>query len=597
MLAANNSSDSFGFMPERSMFMPIIVPIEPEPVQSTPKPPADIPRSVRQLLFESEREDLLVLSFKVIDCPYLFLKEDYIRAGAKLSLMVRYAVYAMGSAVAPPSHVPEGIVNRKEMALVFYEAASAHFASVISTPKEIGVLGLLMLSLAALKLERVREGLSFFTLTIKMAQDLGINKEATLTTLSQLDYERENMRGLWWCLYLLDRFLLERNCNNITDDMNQVFLPSFDKAPFDHSQDKLPDYGLQIMSSPEWYTPALPNQSLEAYRLLLWRIAGKTLNFNYLTKTQPNAHAIANPLFIMASLEGSLREWWRGLPEYILSHVNLGQSDAPIVDPAYTWRVMYSLVQFNHVKSLVYHPCLLKNTLESPILASKSKAFLESVETAKNNAQLLACYLRRNPQFEHCTTTVGTFMFHTAFPLVLALRMDLPANEYARCKESLDIHIRCLREHTNFYETVPVLCETLDYLISLTDPIEIVREFSRFKAMGGKTPTLVKYLAEAPGNSSNSSNNGTASNSTSQQREATESPQPWNMDSHSQMVMDTKMMMEAQMMKNALWAQSMPITHPLHSSLPTTSQPLDSSYIDMLLSSDPFFTQQHHRQG
>ncbi|KAJ3328858.1 hypothetical protein HDU91_004006, partial [Kappamyces sp. JEL0680] len=351
--------------------------------------------------------------------------------------------------------------------------------------------------------------------------------ESSVLTLAVSEYERENLRGLWWCLYLLDRFLLEKNNNNINDDMNQVFLPSFDNPPFDHSQDKLPEYGLQIMSSPEWYTPSIPRQSLEAYRLLLWRIAGRALQFNYLTKTQPNATAVSNPLFIMSSLEGSLREWWRVLPDYIISHVALAQSDSPISDPAYTWRVLYTLVQFNHVKTLVNHPCLLKNTLESPMLSVKSRAFQDSISCAHDNASLLSCYLRRNPQFEYCTTTVGNYMFHTAFPLVLAFRMDLPPQEHAKVQESLEIHIRCLREHTAFYETVPVLCETLDYLISLVDPIEIVREFSRFKSLGGKAPTsLIKYTAETPlpaGMSMQSSSEAIGPSDSS----ATDSPQAW----------------------------------------------------------------------
>ncbi|KAJ3337814.1 hypothetical protein HDU91_001373, partial [Kappamyces sp. JEL0680] len=131
------------------MFMPIIMPLDPND-PTRPVLSSEIPPSVKQQLFEGERDDLVTLSLKVIDAPYLFLKEDYIRASCKANPMVRYAVYSMGSAVSPSNLVPAGLSNRHEMALIYYERAAAYFSGTVSTPKEIGVLGLLMLSLAGL---------------------------------------------------------------------------------------------------------------------------------------------------------------------------------------------------------------------------------------------------------------------------------------------------------------------------------------------------------------------------------------------------------------------------------------------------------------
>ncbi len=84
----------------------------------------------------------------------MYLKPDYIRAGCRKSPMVRFAVYCMGAAIAPKSSLPNGLSNRSEMAHLYYVRAAAHFGIAISTPNEIGVLGLLMISLADLKVER-----------------------------------------------------------------------------------------------------------------------------------------------------------------------------------------------------------------------------------------------------------------------------------------------------------------------------------------------------------------------------------------------------------------------------------------------------------
>jgi hypothetical protein len=240
-----------------------------------------------------------------------------------------------------------------------------------------------------------------------MAREVGINKEITLNSLTSFEYERENLRGLWWCLFTVDRFLFEKNCNQIVDTDNQLYLPMFEKAPNYHSQDKLAVFGLQIMSSSDWFTPGLPNQSLEAYRILLIRIFGLALKFNYMTKYMSPTDTSHSPLCIMATMEGSLREWRFNLPKYITTCLELAQSDKPILDPDYTWKVVYTFVQYHHIRSLVFHPCLLKNVLESVSEAKTSRAFLESVKIGHENAEVLTCYLRRNNRFEYCTSTIG----------------------------------------------------------------------------------------------------------------------------------------------------------------------------------------------
>ena len=567
-----NLIDAFGISAEKTLFVPLITPPETER-SPTPIIRNAIPPEVRQLLFEDERDDLVEFSFKILDCAYIYLKEDYIRASVKKSLMVKYSAYAMGSAVCPSTYVPLGIFNRQDMAVVFYEAASAHFPVVIADPSELNVVSLLMLSLAAFKLARDREAVAFFSLTIKMAKDIGLNCEKSINKLSKIGYEKENMRGLWWCLYHLDRYLVERNCNEISDDMNDVYLPA-SNLPFEHSQDDYPETGKEIMQSMEWYTPSLPNQSLEAYRLLLSRIAGKALRFNFLAAS----NKLTTPFLILSTLQDSLRSFRNSLPDYIMSHVALVESDNPIANPSYTWRVVYSVIQMNHVKTLVYHPILLKNIMESPALAAKSSAFRESVLAGLENASFLTAFLRRNPKFHYTTAVIGNYIFHTALPLLLALRMDITSNETARIQDALDIHIKALRGHNEFYETVPILCETLDYLASLVNPVDIVREFTRFKSMRGKSPTsLVKYLPDQP----QSSSHGTVSPALSM---PSNSPQLWTN------MIDTNLMDDH--MKNTLWSAQSQLSNMQMLSPNSQSgyqQNLDPALLSMYMSQGQFY--------
>jgi hypothetical protein len=285
------------------------------------------------------------------------------------------------------------------------------------------------------------------------------------------------------------------------------------------------------------------------------------------------------------------------LPEYIISHLSLAQSDQPISDPEYTWRVVYTCVQYNHIRSLVFHPCLLKNTLESATESAKSRAFVGSLNIAHENAKVLSAYLRRNQQFEHCTSTMGSYIFHTAFPLVLASRMKLPEHELAQIKESLDIHVQCLRQNTIQFEVTPILIETLDYLISLHDPVDIIAQFSRFQAMSGKAPSNLKILEEPPIKASPT--NQYSSPSSNWNESSSSFPNP-NLNPNlnlsnpltSSATLASSMNGIASQMSNGMtlmqpdkvmWDQS--VMDPMQMNL-------TPNYIDMLLSSDPFFQNQ-----
>ncbi|KAJ3253514.1 hypothetical protein HK103_000483 [Boothiomyces macroporosus] len=581
-LLAQSQGNSFGYMPDRTFFMTNNMNSKMEGEMFTNVVTKELSSQTKQFLFETKRDDLINLSFLSIQCPFVFLTADFLRKAAAKSPMVNFTLYSIGSTKASQEMVPNDVSNRIEMGSIYLDKAMSYFPAVIANPSLIGTLALFTIALSAIRNDRVKEGMTYFSLAVSMAKDIGMNVEEKLAALAEGDYERENYRGVWWSMYQLDRFLMEKNAHYIQDEDNQLFLPTTNKVNFDHAQDKLPMVGMQMLSSPEWFTPGLPNQSLEAYRILLFRIFGKVLLFNHLTQQKD---VKMQPLYVMQAFSSSLREWWRSLPNHILAHFPLVQSNAIIVDPETTWVVLHTIVQFNHVKSLVYNPCMLKNIIENPSSAVSSHAFLESINICHENAVILQCFLRRNPNFDFCTATLGRYIFHIAVPLVCAFRMELPSLEAAKVAESLEVHVHCLREHTLAYEAEPILSETLDYLISLSDPIQVAKDYLNFKS-SGKNPSVIKTLAN-PG-----SVNSPYYKNSSDRSDQSETQSPW-ISSKSEMPSEQfnsqPMNWNNNDMQTPMFGGAFMGGTQMEGIQAMQPNKQDSNYIDLLLSSDPFF--------
>jgi hypothetical protein len=459
--------------------------------------------------------------------------------------MVLNAMYCLGSITAPQSAVPVAIGSRQSMAQVYYEKALSYLSPILQSSSELSVLSLFMLFLCSMKMDKIQESLYYFSMAVQMAKEIGINKESSIGTLSDFNYERESMRRLWWCLFLMDHFLSEKNMNLIEFSDNQIFLPD-EKSDNGNVLDKTKYVGMQTMNSMQVFLPGLRNQGLAAYRLLLTKISSQALKFNYLSKFEPSNPLVANPLYIMGALSGSLREWFWSLPDFITIHCQLAR-DGVIHNPAFTWRVIYTYVQYNHIKSLVFNPSLLKNILESSSLVTLSNSYIETVSVAHENSKLLTMFLQRNPKFDHTTTAIASYIFNIAFNLILCSRLEASETiEHIQILDSLDIHMRSLREHTTSFENVPVLIETLEYFLTLTDPREIISQFTKFKAMRGSAPTVIKFLPKTPIEKSPQFENST----------------PPGMENYGN------------------WGQTSG----------NSNNDVDQEYINLLLSSDPFFT-------
>ena len=236
--------------------------------------------------------------------------------------------------------------NNVRDAFIYYEKAVSYFSQTIAHQNPVSVLALLYLAVACLGVDRISEGLSYYTLAVQMAKFIGLNKEEHLDHLASHNYDKEQLRAVWWSLYMFDRFSFQKNTSLINDEENLLYLPN--------TVGHMANYSMQIMSSPEWFTPTLPEQSLHSLRIILYRIMGRTLRFNYLTRYEPNHADLINPIYNMLSLDASLREWWRQIPPDVVNQFKLVQTDICIPNPQFTWSVILDFVQFYHVKTMVF---------------------------------------------------------------------------------------------------------------------------------------------------------------------------------------------------------------------------------------------------
>ncbi|KAJ3323246.1 Transcriptional activator [Boothiomyces sp. JEL0866] len=397
-----------------------------------------------------------------------FISPQFFEKHVKLSPMLRFVIRGNGYFRV------EGKEN-KDMAHAHLEKAMSMFPDIIDNPCISNLVGLVNIAVLLFKLGKDVKGLSFFSIAIKMAKDIGINKEECLPLLAVDEQEKEDCRRVWWWIYHINQH--NGHKSELKDEDNGVFLPGSNHNSV--IQDRRAYLGIHIMSSKEWFTPSIPQQSLHACRVLLFRIFGKAVKFNYMYQFE---NTNINALFILSTLEGSLHLWWANLPPNFHEHLNFLYKGLPSTSLE-TWFVLDSYVQYNYVRILVFSPLMVNNILEDLNLATLSRSFALSIQIANENAKILEYYLRYNPKFDHCTSLFIIYVFHMAVPLICATKLELPPNETKQIKESLNIHIKCVKVITELYLRGPVLLDTLEYFQALMNPVQVIMDYSRFKVL------------------------------------------------------------------------------------------------------------------
>ncbi|KAJ3269710.1 hypothetical protein HDV01_001099 [Terramyces sp. JEL0728] len=262
----------------------------------------------------------------------------------------------------------------------------------------------------------IDEARIYYRLALQYAKSSKINSESGIVKLTPFDYERENIRRIWWLMYTNYAIVPKHlGYGTIVDMENQIFLPS-NKFYFE-SATHLDYYGVEIMSSEEWFTASLPNQSIEAYHALLLRIQSKLHRYVNLELS----HMIPGLEYIAGTISSSLNEWMDAFS------VKLQQSFYIIKnriakDFDVSWLSVYTACVYNSNRINLMMPKFMKNVIKGKNVLLQLY-FKEALDAALSNAQIVSLLLRYNPQLQFFTS-IGLFsLFPCAFFLLCCTKI------------------------------------------------------------------------------------------------------------------------------------------------------------------------------
>ncbi|KAJ3273341.1 hypothetical protein HDV01_004558 [Terramyces sp. JEL0728] len=409
-----------------------------------------------------------------------FISADYMGKLKGKSDLFKYALRGYG-------YYHKDSIESAKMCL---ERAVTYFSEAIGSPSVLSVISILCMAMLHMKVEKQVQGHAYYTFAVNMARDIGMNKEETLNCLVENDAEKEDVRKVWWWLYSLDQFMRYKSKSILKDEDNGLFLPgSMLNAT---KQDRKAYLGVHIMSSKDWFTPGLPDQSLHACKVLLTRIFGKVIQFNYLFQFENNT---INTLYVLSTLEGSLQLWWCNLPPVFMEHLNYLYNGLPIDNPD-TLFVLETCIQYNHSRTTVHLPLMFNNILEDSQAAITSRSFLQVLKIAKENHVILNLLSKVKPDFLLNNVFLVVLVFHCSIPLMAAVLMDIPETDKAEIRQIIELTSQLIRNFISCKKNKPIILDTFDYLMSLTDPIQLILDFSKFKILD-QNPCALRNLQQS----------------------------------------------------------------------------------------------------
>ncbi|KAJ3273340.1 hypothetical protein HDV01_004557 [Terramyces sp. JEL0728] len=372
--------------------------------------------------------------------------------------------------------------------LVWLEKAVGQFAQSLSFPCPANLLATLLLAVIHFKMDKINEGLAYFGFTVRLAKDLGINREESIMLISSDENEIEDLRKVWWWLYHIDQNLVYNNLSFIRESDHGIYLPG--TAAMD-DRGKAALLGISVMSSEDWFTPNLPGLPVYAYKVLLTRLFGKALKYNYLYRYENNS---VDYLYLMSTLEGSLTLWYLSLPREFTMHLEvLCNPVISIVDPKSTWFALDTIVQFYFTKIMISTPICYNNIVEDYTSATKCPAFANMLVSCKQISAMIAFYLTVNPTFNYCSPYFMTYIFQSTVPMICALKMEIPGEDPLELQKNIQMHMSAIRTLIQNQRRGPVILELLEYLLSLPNPVLVVQDFYKFVLFDSNPLSHHKY--------------------------------------------------------------------------------------------------------
>ncbi|KAJ3269755.1 hypothetical protein HDV01_001056 [Terramyces sp. JEL0728] len=410
-------------------------------------PVIQISKDIECELFEKDRDYLLDLRFSKIPSTAAMVTEQYFRGCAKQFWPLKYALYSSGALYATPDQIPAGLVNRLEMSTLYLEKALTF--NFCSQNDPITILTLCQIGTSFVRLDRPESHL-YFKMAIRFAKISGINSEEGIAKISPFDYERENLRRIWWFLYSIYALSSQKfDVEEIRDGDCQVFLPS-DNINF--RSNSIEDYkGKALMGSSDWYTMCIPNQSVLAYRIILHRIQIKLHKYVrlYLRKESDEIEYIAG------AIDGSLRSW-HDCTIGVFNRCIFLVKNQTVSDGEQCWLALNTFLMYNCVRIELITPkfmqCIMKDRKVDRILHIH-----EAIVAAMNNTHILELIQNFNPGFQYISPLIVALIYRSAFFIqcimrISELKKDQYTNAYERHLQLFELYEQSFQRKAVFYK-------------------------------------------------------------------------------------------------------------------------------------------------
>ncbi|KAJ3270639.1 hypothetical protein HDV01_007527 [Terramyces sp. JEL0728] len=422
-------------------------------------------------LFEINHSYLIDLRFEKIPSIFSFVTKDYMVESAKQFWPLRFTLYATGALYLSEKQVPKGICDRVELASVFLEKSVTFNFYDNNNPQTI--LTLAQLAFSYLRLDR-REAYLYASMGLLFAKNLGINTETGISKISSFDYERENIRRIWWLLYHLYALNPRKfvDCSVVSPADNQIFLPS---SIYYESETPLDYYGIEIMSSAEWYIPSIPDRDFQAYRIILHKIQLNILNYVHLELLNETA----NVRYIAGSLDASLNEWHGNVIGIVKYHAFKVQNQL-IEDPELTWLVLGLYIIHNNARIDLIIPKFMKSIIKGRNVENLLY-FKEAVEAAIENTLVLDLINNYNPTFNYLHAYIIYALFVCAFLLQCCIKIPSVCNE--KIINAYEMHLNLLALHGVAFQRTSLYYSLILHLDDL-DIYHAVLVYGEFRAKG-----------------------------------------------------------------------------------------------------------------
>ncbi|KAJ3323293.1 hypothetical protein HDV06_002066 [Boothiomyces sp. JEL0866] len=373
-------------------------------------------KELEKELFEKDHDYLLDLRFKKFPPVVFGMTEAFYRESAKIFWPLRFALYANGALFIDNSQLPKGVSDRIELAVIFLQKAqSFNFARKCDYTT---VLTLETITSVCYQIQFSDCTILYYKLALLHARLSGINSEKGLAKITLFDYERENIRRLWWVLYRdyssFPKFLVD---SRIYDYENQLFLPS-DRFFFE-SPTALDYYGIEIMTSSEWYTCCMPNLEIEAYHSILQRIQLKTSTYTDLELT---ANRFDN-FYIAGCINSSLIEWRVSFLPISTRYFEVIKSRKD-KDRDKAWFAVYIALLYYSVRINLVLPTFMRNVINGKNV-TRQLYFKEAVDAAISCGQLIRLIRGFNPDLEYFEVVALLKLFTPTFFLLCCTKLDV----------------------------------------------------------------------------------------------------------------------------------------------------------------------------